>query len=270
MVSSYDGTKVPLSLIHAEKPHLIENRTRPAVLIGYGSYGESLDLSFNPALTPLLERGFVLAFAHVRGGGDLCRNWYHRGRLYEKLNAIKDYIACAAALCGEPVAITEPRKLTALGYSAAGVVIGAAVNEIPGAFGVVVLTNCFLDVKRTMENDALFLTEHEYEEFGNPTADPKAAAVISSYCPVSNANRAEEHSARFLLTGALDDHQVPFYNSLIYGKKVRENSRVKNRVNIHIESHGGHSLHPHIAALQATFIIANQQPTVLGEELEVP
>jgi protease II len=258
MVSSYDGSKVPLSLIYTEKPNLKENSTRPVVLIGYGSYGESLDLSFNPALTPLLERGFVLAFAHVRGGGDLCRNWYHRGRLYEKQNAIKDYVACASALCGEPVAITEPRKLTALGFSAAGVVIGAAVNENPGAFGTVVLANCFLDVKKTMENDALFLTEHEYEEFGNPKADLKAADAISSYCPVSNAHRPEEHSARFLLTGALDDHNVPFYNSLIYGKKVRENSRLKNRVNIHIESHGGHSLHPHIAALQATFIIANQ------------
>ena len=257
MVSSYDGTKVPLSLIYTEDSPLRDHSMRPAVLVGYGSYGEPLDLSFNPAFTPLLERGFVLAYAHVRGGGDLGRNWYHRGRLYEKPNAIHDYVACAHALCGKPLAITEPRKLTALGFSAAGVVVGAAANENPGVFGTVVLTHAFLDVKKTMNNDTLFLTAHEYEEFGDPKADQKASQIMSSYCPVSNARRAE-HSARFLLTGSLDDNQVPFYNLLIYGKAVRKNSQERHRVHIHIEPHGGHCVHPDLAALQATFIIGNQ------------
>ncbi|CAB9497823.1 Prolyl endopeptidase-like [Seminavis robusta] len=260
-VTSKDGTKVPLSLIYREKNATTstQQETRPTVLIGYGSYGEPLDLSYNPALVPLLKRGFVLAYAHVRGGGCLGRDWYMKGRLYNKHKAIEDYIACAQALSSPPLSMTEARKLSALGFSAAGVTIGAAVNQTPDVFGTVVLISCFLDVKKTMENDQLFLTEHEYDEFGNPTADPEAAEAISSYCPVSNAlNGKEEHTARFLIAGTFDDHQVPFYNSLIYGKKLRAKSRVKSRVHIHIEHHGGHYLQPQIAALQAAFLLGNK------------
>ena len=136
--------------------------------------------------------------------------------------------------------------------------MGAAVNQHPELFGNVVLTNCFLDVKKTMENPNLFLTEHEYDEYGNPTSDAKAAKTISSYCPVSTARQAKEQTSRFLIIGAFDDVQTPFWNAFIYGSKIRARSRAKNRVFIHIESHGGHHLQLHVAALEAAFVIGNR------------
>jgi oligopeptidase B len=260
MVTSKDGTQVPLSLIYSEKPSSA-SETRYAVLLGYGSYGEPLNLSFDPMLKPLLDRNFVLAYAHTRGGGDLGKAWYHSGRLYQKQKAVEDFVACAQALVGEEFGITKPHKLTVKAFSAGGVIAGAAVNQQPELFGNVILTNAFLDVKRTMENDLLFLTEHEWDEFGNPVIDERAAESIAAYCPVSNAPASKENSVRFLLIGAFDDKQVPFWNSVIYGKKMRKNSRSGNRVFLHIENHGGHHLSEsrlHVAALEVAFILGGK------------
>ena len=134
--------------------------------------------------------------------------------------------------------------------------MGAAVNKHPELFQNAILTNCFLDVMKTMENPNLFLTEHEFDEFGDPARDKRAADVISTYCPVSTAaSQAKEQTSRFLIIGALDDMQTPFWNALVYGRLMRERSRAKNRVFIHIESHGGHHLQLHVAAMEAAFIL---------------
>ena len=262
MVTSEDGTQVPLSLVYKEKKKFTSasDATRPAVLMGYGAYGEPMNLSYDPTLLPLLDRDFVLAFAHTRGGGDLGKAWYHRGRLYNKQRAIDDYLACAQALSGE-LKLTKPQKLTAKAFSAGGVVVGAAVNQRPDLFGSAVFTNAFLDVLKTMENDSLYLTEHEWDEYGNPTIDTIAAKAISSYCPVANASDVKEHKARLLIIAAFDDSQAPFWNAMIYGKKIRQNSRSKGDVNLHIESHGGHHLQGsrlQVAAMEAAFIIGNR------------
>jgi len=249
---------------HQQDANAIKGRR--VVLLGYGSYGEPMDLSFNPSLQPLLRRGFVLAFCHGRGGGDLGRNWYHRGRLYNKANALADYMACAQELVQSP--LLHGNKIIAKAFSAGGVLVGAAVHQRPEWFEKVSLTNCFLDVKKTMENKDLFLTEHEYDEFGDPVNDPKAAEVIAALCPVTNARQSkEEQTASFLLIGAFDDQQVPYWNSVIYGNEIRKKSRVKDRVLIHIESHGGHHLQLHVAALEATFMIGNRA-AYYGLELE--
>jgi len=132
------------------------------------------------------------------------------------------------------------------------------VCQHPDLFENVVLTNSFLDVKKTMENPHLFLTEHEYDEFGDPQTDAEANDAIATYCPVSTAKLSKQQTARFLVIGAFDDTRTPFWNALIFGKAMREQSRAKNRVFIHIESHGGHQLQLHVAALEASFIIGNR------------
>lgn len=132
------------------------------------------------------------------------------------------------------------------------------MNQHPELFLNVVLTNCFLDVRKTMVNPKLFLTEHEFDEFGDPIRDKKAADAIAAYCPVSTANQAAEQKSRFLIIGAFDDMQAPFWNAFIYGRLMRNRSRAKNRVFIHIESHGGHHLQLHVAAMEASFIIGNR------------
>ena len=115
MVQSKDGTQVPLSLVYHEQSPSKKDKTKRVILIGYGSYGEPLELTFDPALQPLLKRGFVLAYAHTRGGGDLGRAWYHRGRLYEKHKAIEDYVACAQALSRTHQITAKVRSIMGLG-----------------------------------------------------------------------------------------------------------------------------------------------------------
>lgn len=262
LVESQDGTKVPMSLFYSHNKNKSnkqrQNKASQAILFGYGSYGESMNPSFDPTLRPYLDRGFVLAYAHTRGGGDLGNAWYHQGRLYQKPNAIQDYIACAQALIHQ--GYTEPNHLTFKAFSAGGVLVGAAANQQPNLVGCVVLTNGFVDVLKAMQQSSLYLTQHEYDEWGNPNDDPKAAATIASYCPVTNANNNDTrsnttHRARFLLLGNYEDTQVPYWNALIYGKKIRQNSHSKDKVHVHIESHGGHQLQLHVSALEAAFII---------------
>ena len=120
--TSKDGTQVPMSIIYAKDVanELRSDGLRPTVLIGYGSYGEDVVQGFDPTIIPLLERGFVVAYAHTRGGGELGRAWYRAGRLYDKKRAIQDYIACAEALVGS-LGMTEPRLLTGKAFSAGGV-----------------------------------------------------------------------------------------------------------------------------------------------------
>jgi oligopeptidase B len=257
VVSSEDGTLVPLSLVYRKEVQFDEERDAiPVVLMGYGAYGQSMDLAFDPTVQPLLDRGFVLAYAHTRGGGDLGKTWHHRGRLYEKVHAVEDYVACAEALVG--YLLDKPVQVTAKAFSAGGVVIGAAVNRRPGLFCSVVLTNAFLDVNATMRNHSLPLTQHEWDEYGNPLEDHLAAESIASYCPVTNIQGCE-YQPSFLLVGTLDDIKVPVWNPVIFGKKLRDKNG-KVEVLLHVEGQGGHHLlgnRLHVAALEAAFIIGN-------------
>ena len=243
LVESSDGTKVPLTLFikkenNDETQNTSQNPNKTIVLVGYGAYGEPMDLGYNPGWKPLLDRGVMIAFAHTRGGGDLGRAWYAKGRGEHKLKGIEDYEACAfylrerfdnnntnKSLLKEE---QESFSLVAKAFSAGGVLVGAVVNRNPGLFDKVILTNAFVDVASTMDRPSLFLTEHEYDEFGNPESDPIAKARIRSYCPMYNLNpmvQSQQTSTRFLLIGTLDDPNVPYWNALLYFRKLLEGFR---------------------------------------------
>jgi oligopeptidase B len=258
VVASQDGTLVPLSIVYRKEIEETEKRqTLPVVLMGYGAYGQSVNLAYDPTMRPLLDRGFVLAYAHTRGGGELGNSWHHGGRLYEKGRAVEDYLACAEALTG--YLLDKPVRLVAKAFSAGGVVVGAAVNRRPDLFCGVVLTNAFLDVEATMQNQSLHLTEHEWDEYGNPVEDSLAAESIAFYCPVLNVKDGDDALPKFLLIGTLDDKEVPVWNPVIYGKKIRQKTGGKADVLLYIEGQGGHQLigtRSHVAALEGTFIIS--------------
>lgn len=260
-VSSHDGTRVPLSLVHHKDVVDDQHKTKPVnvVLIGYGAYGEPVNLACDPMLQVLLARGFVVAFAHTRGGGELGRAWHLRGRGREKVRAVEDYLACAEALISGTV-WNRSVHLTAKGFSAGGILIGAAVNQRPDLFRKVVLTNAFLDLDATMRNTSLHLTQHEWDEYGNPLQDENASRSIAAICPFLNVSDIIQYSIQFLLIGTLDDERVPFWNAVVYGKKIRLKCCGKANVFIHIEGEGGHHLENNkvrVAAIEATFIAAN-------------
>jgi protease II len=278
VVESIDGTDVPLNLFYnkdcdVSSPSYPNHKAKNVVLVGYGAYGEQTDLSYNPGWRSLLDRGVVLAFAHTRGGGDLGRAWYLAGCRENKVRGIEDYEACAKYLKYDRF---EGASLIAKAFSAGGILAGAAVNRHPGLFDKVVLTNAFVDVLSTMNNSNLFLTEHEYDEFGNPSADPKVDATIRSYCPIYNLKPELHTSTRFLLIGTLDDPNVPAHrNAILYFKKLVRNIGKKNRgggsidnirennnyqrVFLEVQSEGGHNFSSknriEVIALEDAFIL---------------
>ena len=203
----------------------------------------------------------MLAFAHTRGGGELGRAWHLKGRGRDKPRAIEDFVACAEALVSGTV-LNRSVHLSAKAFSAGGVLLGAAVNQRPDLFHSVVFTNAFLDVNATLRNRSLHLTEHEWPEYGNPLDDEIAAETIASYCPTLNASgsKSSDNPPKFLVIGTLDDDRVPFWNAVVYGKKIREKYGEKSNVLLHIEAEGGHHLGHNrirVAAMEATFLVGN-------------
>lgn len=264
LVPSKDETLVPLSLVYRDRPEvaaaeeLIEAPVNVA-LIAYGAYGEPVSLAYDPTLQPLLDRGFVVAYAHTRGGGELGRAWHLRGRGREKPRAVEDYLACAEALVSGTVLNNRPvLQLVAKGTSAGGILVGAAVNQRPDLFCKVVMTNAFLDLDATMRRPSLHLTQHEWDEYGNPLEDEAAARAIASICPILNVSDSAQQP-QFLIVGTLDDQSVPVENAVVYAKKIREKSGA--HVLLHIESEGGHQLLENrlrVAAVESTFIAGNE------------
>lgn len=262
LVPSKDGALVPLSFVYRTGAAAAELDNTPVrvVLIGYGGYGEPVSLAYDPMLQPLFARGLVVAFAHTRGGCELGRVWHLRGRGFEKFRAVEDYVACAEALVNDNVLMmnNRPVELIAKGNSAGGIVVGAAVNQRPDLFRKVLLTNAFLDLDATLRDPSLHLTQHEWDEYGNPLEDRIAAKAIAAICPFRNVSTNREiPQPDFLIIGSLDDQSVPVANSIVYGKKIREISGA--RVLLHIEREGGHYLHGtkvRVAAMEAAFAAA--------------
>ena len=284
LITSSDGTQVPLTLVYKKQEtihnHILENignGDRPTLLLGYGAYGVSQDPSFDPTFIPLLSRGWVIAFAHTRGGGELGKKWYTSGKQLKKKNSIEDYIACAQALTNEDgLNVTMPHKLAGRGVSAGGVIVAsAAMIQKPELFGAVILKSPFLDVLGTMMDKSLPLTEHEFGEWGDPSTDEHILKAISQYCPYLNLGNCQNRNLpNVLLIGALDDNHVPPWNSLSFAMKARElvqdkpiiqdnqsyrnrNESSRNNILLHMEELGGHNLHANwldIASLEVSFL----------------
>ena len=212
-----DGTRVPISLV-ARREVLQAGQPTPLYLYGYGAYGESLDPWFSHARLSLLERGFVFAIAHVRGGGELGEAWYRAGKLEHKHNSFDDFIACAEHLTNS--GYTSAAQLAISGGSAGGLLIGAVLNLRPQLFAAAIAEVPFVDVLNTMQNPDLPLTVTEYDEWGDPH-EPQVFARIKGYAPYENV-KAQAYPAILAVAG-YNDSRVQYWEAAKWVAKLRAN-----------------------------------------------
>ncbi|MFZ1412197.1 MAG: S9 family peptidase [Micropruina sp.] len=210
-----DGTRIPLSIVH--RAGLALDGTAPCLLYGYGAYELPVGLRMSIVRLSLLDRGFVYAIAHVRGGGELGRSWYEGGRLANKRNTFTDFIACARFLAD--AGYTSPDRLVAEGGSAGGLLIGAAINLAPDAFRAVHAAVPFVDALTTILKPELPLTVSEWDEWGNPLEDPEVYAYLKSYSPYENV--APQKYPSILVTTSLNDTRVEVTEPAKWVAKLR-------------------------------------------------
>jgi oligopeptidase B len=199
-----DGVRVPMSLVYRKGLQL--DGSNPALLYGYGAYEISIDPMFDPARLSFLDRGFVYAIAHIRGGGEMGREWYEDGKYLHKRNSFTDFIACAEHLVRQRY--TNPQRLAIRGRSAGGLLMGAVLNLRPDLFACAVAQVPFVDTLTTMLDDKLPLTVNEYEEWGNP-ADPEYYRYLKGYSPYDNVHPADYPA--MLVTAGWTDPRVPYW-----------------------------------------------------------
>ncbi|KAL4457576.1 hypothetical protein ABPG75_012441 [Micractinium tetrahymenae] len=215
--SSTSGAQVPISLAYRADLARLDG-TDPLLLEAYGAYGSSYDPEFSGARLSLLDRGFVFAIAHVRGGGELGRYWYQDGKLLAKNHTFDDVIAAAEFLI--QARYTSARRLALWGRSAGGLTAGASVNCRPDLFRAAILDVPFVDVVSTMSDPSLPLTVIEWEEWGDPLTDEAAYRNMLSYSPLDNV--AAQPYPHLLLTAGLNDPRVSFWEPAKFAAKVRE------------------------------------------------
>ncbi len=211
---SADGTTIPISLLY--RKGLRRDSSNPALLYGYGSYGISIDASFSQVRLSLVDRGFVYAIAHIRGGGDLGKSWHEAGRMLNKKNTFQDFIAAAEVLI--EAGFTNSKRLGIMGGSAGGLLIGAVLNLRPDLFGAAVAKVPFVDVLSTMSDATLPLTVGEYEEWGNPDL-LEHYLRIRSYSPYDNVRPAQY--PQVLVTAGLNDPRVSYWEPAKWVAKLR-------------------------------------------------
>ena len=233
MAPSRDGVKIPISLVY--KKGLKENEPSPLLLYAYGSYGNTIDPYFSTARLSLLDRGFVFAIAHIRGGQMLGRAWYEDGKMFKKKNTFNDYIDCAEYLIQQQY--TEPEKLFAMGGSAGGLLMGAVVNMRPELFRGVVAGVPFVDVITTMSDPTIPLTTNEYDEWGNPENEDSYRYMLS-YSPYDNV-KAQPYPNMLVTTGFFDS-QVQYWEPAKWVAKLREYKTDNNQLLLYTNMEFGH------------------------------
>lgn len=235
--TSPDGVKVPISLVY--KKGLTKNGNNPTVLYGYGSYGATMDVYFSSSRLSLLDRGFVWAIAHIRGGQEMGRQWYENGKLLNKKNTFLDFIACGEYLIDQK--FTNNNKMFAMGGSAGGLLVGAVVNMRPDLWKGVVAQVPFVDVVTTMLDETIPLTTGEYDEWGNPNEKVYFDYMLS-YSPYDQV-QAKEYPAMLVTTG-LHDSQVQYWEPAKWVAKLRvmktDNNHLFLKTNMEF-GHGGAS-----------------------------
>jgi len=229
-----DGTQVPLSYVH--RRGLVRDGTAPCLLYGYGSYEHCIDPGFSTLRLSLLDRGFVFAMAHIRGGGELGRPWYDDGKLLHKRNTFTDFIACAEHLVAE--GLTSPDRLVGRGASAGGLLMGAVANLRPDLFAAIVAEVPFVDALTTILDETLPLTVTEWEEWGNPVDDPAVYAYMKGYSPVDNVTSADYPIV--LATGGLNDPRVSYWEPAKWVQLLRERTTSGNPIYLKTEMGAGH------------------------------
>jgi len=210
-----DGTKVPISLVY--KKGFKKEGNAPLLLYGYGSYGASMDASFSSTRLSLLNRGFVYAIAHIRGGQEMGRQWYEDGKLMKKIYTFTDFIDCGKFLVAEKY--TSTKHLYAMGGSAGGLLMGAIVNMAPEMWHGIVAQVPFVDVVNTMLDESIPLTTNEFDEWGNPK-NKDAYFYMKSYSPYENIEK--KNYPNIIVTTGLHDSQVQYFEPAKWVAKLRE------------------------------------------------
>jgi oligopeptidase B len=229
-----DGTEVPLSIV--ARSDVTRDGNAAVVLYGYGSYEHSIDPYFSIPRLSLLDRGVVYVIAHVRGGGELGRGWYDDGKMLAKKNTFTDFVAAAHHLVS--AGWTQPNRIVAQGGSAGGLLMGAVANLAPDAFAGIVAQVPFVDALTTILDPSLPLTVTEWEEWGNPLADPEVYAYMRSYSPYENIE-ARDYPAILAIT-SLNDTRVFFVEPAKWVAKLRALSTSSESVLLKTEMDAGH------------------------------
>jgi oligopeptidase B len=228
-----DGVRVPISLVRRSGTAV--DGSAPCLLTGYGAYERSSDPSFSIERLSLLDRGFVWAVAHVRGGGELGRGWYEAGKLLAKRNTFDDFIACAEHLVATGYA--APDRLVARGESAGGLLVGTVANMRPDRFRAIVAEVPFVDVVNTMLDPVLPLTVTEVDEWGDPS-EPDLYRYMMSYAPYENVG-PHDYPA-MLVTAGLDDPQVGYWEPVKWVAKLRVLKTDRNPLILRVDMASGH------------------------------
>ncbi len=229
-----DGTSVPISLLMLQGTPV--DGSAPLYLYGYGSYGLTMEASFGITALSLVDRGFVFAIAHIRGGMEMGWDWYENGKLLNKRNTFHDFIDCAEHLIAQ--GYTSAGRIAAAGGSAGGMLMGAVVNERPDLFGCVVAHVPFVDVLNTMLDDSLPLTTMEYNEWGNPN-DAEYYRYMRTYSPYDNVRR--QAYPAMLVTGGISDPRVTYWEPAKWVAKLRDLRTDENPLLLKIHMDSGHA-----------------------------
>ena len=263
-IKARDGVEVPVSLVY-HREHFRKGKN-PLLVYGYGSYGASMDADFSSSRLSLLDRGFVFAIAHIRGGGELGQQWYEDGKFLLKNNTFNDYLDATDALLA--LGYGDPSLCYGMGGSAGGMLMGAAINERPELFHGVIAQVPFVDVLTTMLDESIPLTTGEFEEWGNPQ-DAEYYRYMKGYSPYDNVTaKAYPH---LLVTTGLHDSQVQYWEPAKWVAKLRELKTDDNLLLLCTDMDSGHGGKSgrfksyEGVALEYTFLIALAQATLPGQ-----
>ena len=230
------GTRlgIPVSIIY-RRDLFKANKTNPLYLYGYGAYGITINPKFDYEILPLLDRGYIYAIAHVRGGGFLGYDWYEDGRMNKKINTFKDFICCAEYF--KQSGLIDPNKIIIEGRSAGGLLIGACTVLRPDLYWIAIPGVPFVDVLNTMSDSTIPLTKEEWTQWGNPN-ELEAFNYIHEYCPYTNVTLAKY--PHMYCSAGLHDPRVPYWEILKFVAKIREHKLDSNTQVIRVETTQGH------------------------------
>jgi oligopeptidase B len=258
--TSHDGVKVPVSLVY--KKSLREVGPQPTLLYAYGSYGAAMPTAFSSSRISLLDRGYIYAIAHIRGGSEMGRQWYEEGKFLKKKNTFHDFIASAECLI--QLKYAEPSSLSIMGGSAGGMLMGTVMNMRPELFNTVLAIVPFVDVLNTMLDASLPLTQMEYQEWGNPEVSKEYYDYIKSYSPYDNV-KAQDYPNTYIKAG-LNDPRVTYWEPAKWCAKLRELKTDHNVLLLETDMESGHAgasgrfEYLKEIARQYTFILATNTP----------
>lgn len=233
MVEARDGTKVPVSIV--SRKGVKKDGNNPFLLYAYGSYGYSMDAGFSSTRLSLLDRGFVYAIAHIRGGQEMGRDWYEDGKMFNKKNTFTDFVDCGQAMVD--LGYTSPQHLYAMGGSAGGLLMGAVVNMAPALFNGVIAAVPFVDVINTMLDESIPLTTGEFDEWGNPK-NKDSFDYMMSYSPYDNVT-AQDYPHMLVTTGYWDS-QVQYWEPAKWVAKLRDTKTGENLLVMDCNMETGH------------------------------